>query len=148
MVITNAVWFASLMISLIAASYAMLVKQWLREYLANRDPSPLTRLRIRCFRYPALADWKVFEIVGALPLLLQLAFGLFFLGLCYFASSIHPVVQWTVIPLVVIWALLFVAATFAPILSASCPYKTTFLKDALKRMRRARFVLSHKVCSF
>lgn len=145
MVIANVTWFGSLTISLMAASYGMLVKQWLREYLANHDASPLTRLRIRCFRYPALAKWKVFEIVAVLPLLLQLALGLFFLGLCYFASTIHPAVQWTVIPLVTIWAVLFLAATFAPVLSADCPYKTTFLKDIMKRLRRARFDISSKV---
>lgn len=145
MIITNAMWFASLMISLMAASYGMLVKQWLREYLGNLDTSPLARLRIRCFRYPALLKWKVFEIVAILPLLLQMALGLFFIGLCYFASTIHPVIQWTVIPLVVTWALLFVAATFAPIFSASCPYKTTFLKGIMKRLRRARFIISYEV---
>ncbi|KAK7681793.1 hypothetical protein QCA50_015140 [Cerrena zonata] len=145
MIIVNMMWFGSLTISLMATSYGMLVKQWLREYLANRDASPLARLRIRCFRYPALAKWKVFEIVAILPLLLQLALGLFFVGLCYFASSIHPAIQWTVIPLVVIWASLFISATFAPIVSASCPYKTTFLKDVLAQLRRTKLMMFQKV---
>ena len=141
-VVANATWFASLMISLIAASYGMLVKQWLREYLANRDSSPLTRLRIRCFRYPALAKWKVFEVVAILPLLLQLALGIFLVGMCYFASSIHPTVQWTVIPLVAVWAALLIASTFAPVFSARCPYKTTFLKGPMVKLRRLRFAIA------
>ncbi|KAK7681698.1 hypothetical protein QCA50_015045 [Cerrena zonata] len=145
MIIVNVMWFGSLMISLMAASYGMLVKQWLREYLANRDASPLARLRIRSFRYPALAKWKVFEIVGILPLLLQLALGLFFVGLCYFASSIHPAIQWTVIPLVVIWASLFILAAFAPVVSASCPYKMTCLKDVTTQLRRAKLMMFNKV---
>ena len=145
-IVTNVTWFASLMISLMAASYGMLVKQWLREYLANSETSPLARLRIRCFRYPALAKWRVFEIVAALPLLLQLALGLFFIGMSYFASTIHPAVQWTVIPVVAIWASLFVSVTLAPIISASCPYKTTFLKSAMEKARRLRFVALKKVC--
>ena len=144
-IVTNVAWFASLMISLISASYGMLVKQWLREYLANTETSPLARLRIRCFRYPALAKWKVFEIVAALPLLLQLALGLFFVGMSYFSSTIHPAVQWTVIPLVGIWALVFVGVTLAPIVSASCPYKTTFLKNTMERARHLRFILLEKV---
>lgn len=147
MVIANVTWFGSLVISLMAASYGMLVKQWLREFLANRDASPLTRLRIRSFRYPALAKWKVFEIVAVLPLLLQISLGLFFVGLCYFASTIHPAVQWTVIPLVGIWAFLFLLVTFAPVVSARCPYKTTFLKNVLKRVRRGRYALTYKVCT-
>ena len=145
-IVTNATWFASLMISLIAASFAMLVKQWLREYLANQEASPLARLRIRCFRYPALSKWRVFEIVAALPLFLQSALALFFIGMCYFASSIHPVVKWTVIPLVAIWALLFIAVTLAPVLSSSCPYKTTFLKEIMVRLRHTRVALFRKVC--
>ncbi|KAK7690877.1 hypothetical protein QCA50_005979 [Cerrena zonata] len=144
-IITNVAWFGSLTISLMAASYGMLVKQWLREYLAYRDASPIARLRVRLFRYPALAEWKVFEIVAMLPLLLQIALGLFFLGLCFFASSIHPAVKWTIIPLVVIWASLFLIATFAPIFSSRCPYKTTFLKDIMKRLRRVIFIVLHKV---
>ena len=143
--IINATWFASLILSLMAASYGMLVKQWLREFLATQEASPLVRLRIRCFRYPALAKWKVFEIVAALPFLLQLSLGLFFIGLWYFASSIHPVIEWTVGPLVVIWALLFLAATFAPIFSTNCPYKTTFLKDLMVHLRYGSFVLKRTI---
>lgn len=145
MIIVNMMWFGSLTISLMAASYGMLVKQWLREYLANRDASPLARLRIRCFRYPALAKWKVFEIVAILPLLLQLALGLFFVGLCYFTSSIHPAIQWTVIPLVSIWASLLISATLAPVVSARCPYKTTFLKGVMTQLRGAKLTILHKV---
>ncbi|KAK7690680.1 hypothetical protein QCA50_005779 [Cerrena zonata] len=134
-IIANVAWFGSLTITLMAASYGMLVKQWLREYLTLDYTSPLERLRVRSFRYPALATWKVFEIVAILPLLLQLSLGLFFLGLCFFASSIHPAVQWTVIVLVLFWVSLFAIATIAPISSPSCPYKTTFLKNAMKRLR-------------
>lgn len=64
-----------------------------------------------------------------------LAVGLFFLGLCFFASSIHPAIQRTIIPLVVLWVTLLLAATLAPIFSPRCPYKTTFLKNVLKRLR-------------
>ena len=148
-IVINAAWFASLIVSLMAASYGMLVKQWLREFLATQEASPLIRLRIRCFRYPALAKWKVFEIVAALPLLLQVSLGLFFIGLWYFASLIHPVIEWTVGPLVVVWAVLFCIATFAPIFSTRCPYKTTFLKDLMVHLRRGRFFLTIttlKVC--
>ncbi|KAK7691909.1 hypothetical protein QCA50_005314 [Cerrena zonata] len=142
-IMTNAAWFSSLTISLMAASYGMLVKQWLREFLAVDYPSPLERLRVRCFRYPALSQWKVFEIVGVLPLLLQLALGLFFLGLCFFASSIHPTIQRTIIPLVVLWATLLFAATLAPLFSSRCPYKATFLKSVMKSLRQSFFSLQY-----
>ncbi|CAL1702798.1 unnamed protein product [Somion occarium] len=138
---TNVLWFGSLIISLMAASYGMLVKQWLREFLAGDYTSPQARLRVRCFRYPALTNWKVFEIVGILPLLLQLALGLFFVGLCFFTSSVHPILHRTTVSFVVVWASFLLMATLAPAFSPRCPYKTTFLKDAMKSIRRLMFML-------
>ncbi|EKM55605.1 uncharacterized protein PHACADRAFT_60471, partial [Phanerochaete carnosa HHB-10118-sp] len=77
----NGLWFASLIISLATASFSMLVKQWLREYLAVEYTAPQERLRAHQYRKPALEKWKVFEVAGILPMLLQLSLGLFFIGL-------------------------------------------------------------------
>ena len=96
----NVLWFASLLCSLITASFGILVKQWLREFLAAENPSPLARLRVRHLRYPQLSWWKVFEIAAVLPLLLQLSLALFFAGLCYFTASVHSSVKCTTLPLV------------------------------------------------
>ncbi len=132
----NVLWFASLIFSVVTASFGILVKQWLREYLAGEYTSPQARLRIRQFRYPGLEHWKVFEIAAVLPLLLQLALGLFLLGLCFFTWSVHPSVGRTSTPIVAGWAFLFIAVTVAPALSSRCPYKTTLLKTSLKSLRR------------
>ena len=110
----NVLWFASLTLSLMTASFGMLVKQWLREFLAVEVPSPQARLRIRHFREPQILQWRVYEIVACLPLLLQLSLALFFLGLCYFASSVHASVGHTTISLVVGWAFCFFGATAPP----------------------------------
>lgn len=142
----NVLWFASLMFSLITASYGMLVKQWLREYLAVDYVSPQARLRVRQFRHPGLKDWRVFEIAAVLPLLLQLALGLFFVGLCVFTWSVHPAIGRTTTPLVTGWAFLFVAATLAPIVSPRCPYKPTFLRAPVSRVRQWLHSL-RRVCS-
>ncbi|KAI0791803.1 hypothetical protein C8Q75DRAFT_55090 [Abortiporus biennis] len=50
----NVLWFSSLVFSLMTASLAMLVKQWLREYLAQECISPQERSRIRHFRHSGL----------------------------------------------------------------------------------------------
>ncbi|KAI0826297.1 hypothetical protein BC629DRAFT_1578683 [Irpex lacteus] len=76
-----------LTLSLVSASFSILVKQWLQEYLAGEYTSPQARVRIRHFRYPGLDDWKVFEIAAALPLVLQLSLALFFVGLCFFTAD-------------------------------------------------------------
>ncbi|KAI0695535.1 hypothetical protein BC835DRAFT_946113 [Cytidiella melzeri] len=127
----NVLWFSSLIISLTTASFGMLVKQWLREYLAVENPSPQARLRIRHFREPELTRWAVFEIAAVLPVLLQLSLGLFFIGLCYFTSMVHPSIGNTSLPLVAGWAFCFLTVTILPVFFPRCPYKTTLLKKAL-----------------
>ncbi|GJE90494.1 hypothetical protein PsYK624_066320 [Phanerochaete sordida] len=131
----NGLWFASLILSLAVASYGMLVKQWLREYLAMEWTAPQEKLRARRYRKPSLEKWKVFEIAAALPLILQLSLGLFFLGLCMFTTSASKEITRTTIPLVCGWAMCFVFATLAPLLSPRCPFKTPFLKGSLKAAR-------------
>ncbi|KAI0738759.1 hypothetical protein BC629DRAFT_1300079, partial [Irpex lacteus] len=119
----NVLWFASLIFSLMTASFAILVKQWLREYLAVENPSPHARLRIRHYREPGLRTWKVFEIAAVLPLLQQLALALFFIGLCYFTASVHESVGDTSLPLVAGWAFCFTTVTMLPLFFPRCPYK-------------------------
>ena len=132
----NVLWFASLTLSLVSASFSILVKQWLREYLAGDYTSPQARLRIRHFRYPGLEHWKVFEIAATIPLLLQLSLALFLVGLCFFTADVHDTVGHTTLPLVAGWAFLFITVSFAPIFSPRCPYKTTVLMSALTVLRK------------
>ena len=130
----NVLWFASLIISLVTASFGMLVKQWLREFLATEDPSALHRLRLRHFREPQMKAWMVYEIAGLLPILLHVSLGLFFIGLCYFTSSVHSSIRYTTFPLVIGWALCFFAAIALPIVFPRCPYKVAFLKVLIVRL--------------
>lgn len=132
----NVLWFTSLLLSLASASFGILVKQWLREYLALEYAAPRERLRARQYRNPAMSEWKVFEIAAFLPLLLQVSLGLFFIGLCFFTAAVHDSVGRTTAPLVCAWAFLFLMTTIAPLFSPRCPYKTAFLKRALRVGRR------------
>lgn len=134
-IIVNVLWFASLIVSLVTASFGILVKQWLHEYLAVEIPSPQARLRVRHLRYPSLRKWKVFEIAAALPLLLQIALGLFFVGLCSLTTSVHPSVYHTTLPLVIGWAFCISVAILLPVFYPHCPYRTTFLQP-LHLLRR------------
>ncbi|KAI0706157.1 hypothetical protein BC835DRAFT_1258005, partial [Cytidiella melzeri] len=120
----NALWFSSLVISLSTASLGILVKQWLREYMAFCTSSPQGQLRVRQFRRSGLESWHVFGIASLLPLLIQISLSLFFVGLCYFTIDIHPTIGWTTIPLVCVWALFIAIVTLSPIFSSRCPYKT------------------------
>ncbi|KAJ3530782.1 hypothetical protein NM688_g7662 [Phlebia brevispora] len=124
----NVCWFASLILSLSTASFGILVRQWLREYLAITSIIPEERVRIRHYRARGLEDWGLFEITAFLPVLLQIAFALFFVGLCFFSSAVHSSIGTTSIIGVSGWAVLFIFSILAPAVSARCPYKTTFLK--------------------
>lgn len=132
----NILWFASLVISLVTASLAILVKQWLREFLAVANPSPLARVRIRHLREPGIRGWKVYEIAAILPLFLQLSLGLFFVGLCYFTAAIHSSIGYTTLPLVVGWALFLFTATLLPLYFPRCPYRTAVLKGTIASIHR------------
>lgn len=123
----NILWFASLVISLSTASFAILVKQWLRAYMAFATASPQGQLRVRHFRRSGLTAWRVFGIASSLPLLLQISLALFFAGLCIFTWDVHPTLGKTTLPLVGAWAFLFLVVTIAPSFTTRCPYTTPAL---------------------
>ncbi|KAJ3479219.1 hypothetical protein NLI96_g9214 [Meripilus lineatus] len=131
----NALWYAALALSLITASLGMLVKQWFREYLTGVFVAPRERCRVRYFRRAGLLRYKVPEIAGFLPLLLQLALILFFGGLVIYIRILLPSICWHIIALIAIWFLFFVITTLIPIFSPSCPYKTPFLKTVFSKLR-------------
>ncbi|EKM50873.1 uncharacterized protein PHACADRAFT_212798 [Phanerochaete carnosa HHB-10118-sp] len=131
----NGLWFASLIVSLATASFSMLVKQWLREYLAVEYTAPQERLRARQYRKPGVEKWKVLEIAAMLPMLLQLSLGLFFIGLCIFTTNIDERMGLTSVPLICGWAFLFIATTLAPLVSPRCPYKMPLFKSVMRATR-------------
>ncbi|GJE92174.1 hypothetical protein PsYK624_083270 [Phanerochaete sordida] len=132
----NGLWFASLIVSLSTASFGMLVKQWLSEYLAMGWITPEEQLRARQFRHQGLTDWKVFEIAAMLPLLLHLSLGLFFVGLCFYTAAASDLIGRSTFPLVAGWAFFALLTMFAPLLSPRCPYKIVLLKSALRLGRQ------------
>ncbi|KAK0217221.1 hypothetical protein IW262DRAFT_1276221, partial [Armillaria fumosa] len=85
----NSLWFVSLTLSLITALVAVLVKQWMHQYVATvSDSSPRNRARIRQSRYIGLETWQVPMIVGLLPVLLHASLALFLVGLIIFLFSL------------------------------------------------------------
>lgn len=132
---TNTLWFTSLVLSLTSASFAILVKQWLREYLSGRYTSPQERIRIRHYRWEGLHRWRVFEIASALPILLQIALILFFVGLSDFLRQLDSIVGLVVSALIALWLLLLAIGTLTPAVSYRCPYKVPFLKNITRGTR-------------
>ncbi|KAJ3755148.1 hypothetical protein EV360DRAFT_25870, partial [Lentinula raphanica] len=80
----NGLWFISLAIALSVALFAVLAKQWLRQYMSIVTGTPRERAFIRQFRFGGLVAWKVQAIIGTLPVLLHLSLILFLVGLVAF----------------------------------------------------------------
>lgn len=137
----NILWFTSLVFSLFTASIGILVKQWLRAYTTYKTSSAQDRMRVRHFHRQGLETWKVYEIAAMLPLLIQLALGLFFIGLCYFTAEVHPDLRRATLPLVDGWALFIFVVTILPLVSSHCSYKPASFEGLYANVRRRLFSL-------
>ncbi|KAI0340811.1 hypothetical protein BDW22DRAFT_1299146, partial [Trametopsis cervina] len=120
----NTLWFSSLVVSLSAASLGIFVKQWLRAYLAFSTASPQGQLRARQFRHAGMETWRVYGIAASLPLLIQVALGLFFIGLCYFTAEVDESIGKTTFILIAGWGFMTFAILICPVFSSGCAYKT------------------------
>ncbi|KAK7677460.1 hypothetical protein QCA50_019573 [Cerrena zonata] len=134
-VLINTLWLLSLVFALVTASLGILVKQWLHELMSCDTQDPHQQVELRFFREGGVQRWQVFEIAAALPLLLQLALLLFFIGLSAFFHDLNPVVTWVVTGVMILWLFFYLFTTFAPAFSSQCPYKTPMLKGILQQIR-------------
>jgi hypothetical protein len=89
-VVVNALFYASLGVIILAAFIAMLIKSWVREFDRGlRAMSiPEQRAKTREFRYLGMEYWKLPEMVGILPFLIQISLLLFAIGLVIFLFHI------------------------------------------------------------
>jgi hypothetical protein len=89
-VVVNALFYASLGVMILAAFIAMLIKSWVREFDRGlRALSiPEQRAKTREFRYLGMERWRLPEMVGVLPFLIQMSLLLFAVGLVLFLFHI------------------------------------------------------------
>jgi len=89
-VVVNALFYASLGVMILAAFIAMLIKSWVREFDRGLQAMslPEQRAKTREFRYLGMERWKLPEMVGVLPLLIQISLLLFSIGLVLFLFHI------------------------------------------------------------
>ncbi|SJL12518.1 uncharacterized protein ARMOST_15945 [Armillaria ostoyae] len=120
----NSLWFVSLTLSLITALVAVLVKQWLHQYVAIvSDSSVRDRARIRHMRYAGLQAWQVPMIIGMLPVLLHVSLALFFAGLAIFLFSLDMKVAWLVSIICAATYTAYIIALILPVVYPYCPFK-------------------------
>ncbi|KAI0313905.1 hypothetical protein OF83DRAFT_491993 [Amylostereum chailletii] len=123
----NTYWFISLVLSLTAVLFAIIVQQWVRDYMHHvfqRYSHPLKRARIRQFLFEGATFWRMSVIVDAIPALIHISLFLFFVGLGEFLFPInHTVAIWTT-AVMSLSALLYIWTMFAPIISTQSPYQS------------------------
>ncbi|KAF9057187.1 hypothetical protein BJ165DRAFT_1317501, partial [Panaeolus papilionaceus] len=106
----NVLLFMSLVFALGAALVGILALQWIRSYKKQELRSHQDQLSIRQGRYQGFMDWKVPQIITALPIVLQIALVLFFIGMIEFLRSLDNVVA-TIVGVVVATIFTFVLFT-------------------------------------
>lgn len=122
----NALWFLSLVLSLAAALFGMISKQWLREYQQWTTMSGLseTQVALRQGRYEAFVEWKTPAVIASMPVLLELALIFFLLGMEILLWTLNAVVFGICTVAVVILITLVTVVTVLPAFHARCPYKS------------------------
>jgi hypothetical protein len=87
----NAFWFMSLVFSLSAALLAILVQQWVRDYMHvfQRYSDPLKSARLRQYLHEGCEGWYMPVVAEAVPGLLHVSLFLFFVGLCDLVLNIN-----------------------------------------------------------
>jgi hypothetical protein len=121
----NILWFLGLVLSLTAALFGFLMKQWLREYVSWFEISlHKDAVSVRQFRYDGLLRWQLHGICAGLPVLLQVSLGSFLIGLIDFLLHLPSLVG-PVVASAVVSCLFAVAITIAlPTIAASCPFRS------------------------
>ncbi|KAF8486864.1 hypothetical protein DFH94DRAFT_687333 [Russula ochroleuca] len=124
----NAFWFMALTFSLSAALLAILVQQWVRDYMHifQRYSDPLKSARIRQYLYEGSERWYMPIAAEAVPALLHVSLFLFFVGLVDSTLNINTTIGLTTIVPIGLCGLLYIFTTFAPVIYPQSPYQTSF----------------------
>lgn len=120
----NILWFFSLTLSLMAAVTAILVQQWLRQYLNFPLVTVEERVCLRQQRYNALHQWFVPQVISGLSVALQAALILFLTGLIALVWTLNQIVAVAITVLLAVLLGGLLLATILPLTSASCPYRS------------------------
>ncbi|EMD31594.1 hypothetical protein CERSUDRAFT_144899 [Gelatoporia subvermispora B] len=121
----NFLWFSSLALSLATASIGIVVRQWLNHFVSPTSSDPQRSAYLHCLRYDrGLRAWGVPAIMSALPVLLQVALGLFLGGLVILMWTLNEAIAGAITFLVGCLFMFTVFTTVGPAIRSECPYKS------------------------
>lgn len=116
--------YASLLISLLAAFFAMLGKQWLNRYSRNAGGSMIERCGDRQRKCDGLQKWRFHLFVESLAVMLQVALLLLALGLYEHMRSINHAIGSILVVLTMVGTLVYIVIVVAGASSYECPFQT------------------------
>ncbi|GJE89454.1 hypothetical protein PsYK624_055550 [Phanerochaete sordida] len=122
----NSLFFISLVLSIAAALFGILSKQWIREYILWNSPlaAPRENVLVRQMRIEAWEAWNVTATISAVPALLEVAMILFLVGMVILLWTLDDVVAICVTAVVSLFLLVVSAFTILPVLFHRCPYRS------------------------
>ena len=121
----QALLYASLVISLLAAFLAMLGKQWLNRYAAfGTRGSAIERSQTRQRKHNGTVTWCFTYVMESLPLMLQGALFLLGCALSLYLWGIDSAVAWVVLGLTSLGVISYLFIIVAGTISPDCPYQT------------------------
>ncbi|KAI0702784.1 hypothetical protein C8T65DRAFT_261713, partial [Cerioporus squamosus] len=112
-----------------------MVKQWLNEYTSGISGKSRQLARLRQHRLNALMKWRVAEIVGVLPVLLQVASALFFAGLLVLLWNLDSGVAIVATVLVGVLGAFSLTTMALPAFTRDCSYRSPPAYAIFKIMR-------------
>ena len=143
----NTLWLTSLVLSLAAALFGILGKQWCREYLRWHSviSSARENILIRQVRFEAWEHWLVGPFIAFIPAFLEVALVLFLVGLLIFVPT-YSEHSMSIVVTVVIGSVLLgvIVLTILPVFFRLCPFQTPTgwafvrLSEASRRALSAR----------
>ena len=124
----NIFWFMAVAFSLLAALLAILVQQWVRNYMHVFQwyGDPLKSSRLRQYLYEGCDRWYMLRVAEAVPGFLHVSLFLFFAGLSDSLLKINTKVAPSTIVPIGVSVLLYIVMTFAPIIYPQSPYQNSF----------------------
>src|SRR6266404_3913363 len=124
----NVFWFMSLVFSLSAALFAMLVQHWVREHMNvfQLHSHPLKIARLRQYLYEGSERWYMPVVAESVPGLVHISLFLFFGGLGISLLAQNTVVGIVVVVLMSICGFPYILSTFIPIVYPQAPLRNPF----------------------
>lgn len=120
----NMLSFFSLALSLMVAVFAILVQQWLRQYLKVSVTTTKEQVCIRQRRYNALQAWGVHRIISSLSVVLQTALMVFLVALTSLLWSLHHPTAIFVASAVSPLVAGLIMTIIMPTVTVDCPYRS------------------------